>query len=146
MMDVTATRPEAEESGLGLHPVLSKARHVDELPSYIIPDTDLEMGASLVNSSCWVTTKGTGDIESIFSTFLGQKVLGAICVRYSGVGRRLQRPFQEGGVKPEHDGARKQDGQIQLYSQDPGTFEIHPAFQRHSYELPGDIHVEETVF
>ncbi|HEX6780202.1 MAG TPA: hypothetical protein VF099_18470 [Ktedonobacterales bacterium] len=146
MMDVTAIRPEAEESGLGLHPVLSKARHVDELPSYVVPDTDLEMGASLGNSSCWVTTKGTGDIETVFSTFLGQKVLGAICVRYSGTGRRLQRPFQEGGMGPEHDGALRYDGQIQLYSQEPGRFEIHPAFQRHEYTLPGDIQVDETVF
>ena len=145
-MDVTAIPQDAPEAGLGLHPVLSKARHVDELPSYVIPDTDLEMGASLGNSSCWVTTKGTGDIESVFSTFLGQKVLGAICVRYSGTGRRLHRPFQEGGVRPGHDGAKRQDGQIQLYSQAPGTFEIHPAFQRHVYELPGNIQVEEAVF
>jgi hypothetical protein len=145
-MSTSAVPQEAPEAGLGLHPVLSKTRSVDELPSYVIPDTDLEMGASLGNSSCWVTTKGTGDIESIFSTFLGQKVLGAFCVRYSGTGRRLQRPFQEGGVRPDHDGARRQDGLIQLYSQAPGTFEIHPAYQRHDYNLPGDIHVEETVF
>jgi glycogen debranching enzyme len=145
-MSTSAVPQEAPEAGLGLRPILSKMRNIDELPSYVIPDTDLEMGASLGNSSCWVTTKGTGDIESIFSTYLGQKVLGAICVRYSGVGRRLQRPFQEGGVRPEHDGAKKQDGQIQLYSHEPGTFEIHPAYQRHSYELPGDIHVEEMVF
>src|SRR5215469_664414 len=135
MMDVTATRPEAEESGLGLHPVLSKARHVDELPSYVIPDADLEMGSSLGNSRCWVTTKGTGDIETVFSTFLGQKVLGAICVRYSGPARPLQRPFQEGGIPPESDGRSLQDGQIQLSSQVPGTFELHPAYQRHTYEI-----------
>ncbi|HEU5200709.1 MAG TPA: hypothetical protein VFU32_13805, partial [Ktedonobacterales bacterium] len=145
-MDITAMRQEVPENFLGLHPVLSKARHVDELPSYVIPDTDLEMGASLGNSSCWVTTKGTGDIENVFSTFLGLKVTGAICVRYSGTGRRLQRPFQEGGVQPEHDGAKRQDGQIHLYSQAPGRFELHPAFQRHEYELPGNILAEETVF
>jgi glycogen debranching enzyme len=145
-MEATAIPQETPEAAFGLHPVLSMTRHVDELPSYIVPDTDLEMGSSLGNSSCWVTTKGTGDIESVFSTFLGQKVLGAICVRYSGIGRRLQRPFQEGGVRAAPDGAKKQDGQIQLYSQAPGTFEIHPAFQRHTYELPGNIQVEETAF
>jgi hypothetical protein len=98
------------------------------------------------NSRCWVTTKGTGDIETVFSTFLGQKVLGAICVRYSGSARPLQRPFQEGGVPPESDGANTQDGQIQLSSQAPGTFELHLAYQRHEYALPGNPQVEETVF
>ena len=73
-MDVTALPQQAPEAGFGLHPVLSITRHIDELPSYVVPDTDLEMGASLGNSSCWVTTKGTGDIESVFSTFLGEKV------------------------------------------------------------------------
>ncbi len=146
MMDATALPQEAPEARLGLHPVLSITRHVDELPSYVVPDTDLEMGSSLGNSSCWVTTKGTGDVESVFSTFLGQKVLGALCIRYSGSGRRLQRPFQEDGVQGAPDGARKQDGQIQLYRQAPGRFEIHPAYQHHEYELPGNIQVEETVF
>src|SRR5690242_17933979 len=67
IMDTTALPQEAPETGLGLHPVLSMSRHVDELPSYVVPDTGLEMGASLGNSSCWVTTKGTGDVESVFS-------------------------------------------------------------------------------
>jgi hypothetical protein len=145
-MDAIASSQEAPDARLGLHPIHFKTRHVDELPSYLVPDSDLEMGASLGNSSCWVTTKGTGDIETIFSTFLGQKVLGALCVRYSGVGRRLQRPFQEGGVRTDGNAAARQDGQIHLYSQAPGRFEIHPAFQRHEYELPGTILVEETVF
>src|SRR5215467_10045750 len=145
-MSTSAIPQEAPEAGLGLHPVLAKTRHVDELPSYIVPDTDLEMGASLGNSSCWVTTKGTGDVESVFSTFLGRRVLGALCVRYSSSARRLQRPFHEGGVQPTPDGARKEDGQMQLYRQAPGRFEIHPAYQRHEYELPGNIQVEETVF
>ena len=51
-MDVTALPHQAPEEVLGLHPVLSKTRHVDDLPSYVIPDTDLEMGASLGNTRC----------------------------------------------------------------------------------------------
>jgi hypothetical protein len=70
MMDITAIPQEAPEAAFGLHHVLSRARHVDELPSYIVPDTDLAMGSSLGNSRCWVTTKGTGDIETVFSTYL----------------------------------------------------------------------------
>ena len=127
-MDVTALPQEAPEATLGLHPVLSRVRHVDELPSYVVPDTDLEMGASLGNSSCWVTTKGTGDIENAFSTYVGQKVLGALCIRYSGSARPLQRPFQDDGGQREPNGRGQQDGQIQLYSHAPGTFEVHPAF------------------
>jgi glycogen debranching enzyme len=145
-MDVTALSQEAPEATLGLHSVLSRTRHVDELSSYIVPDTDMEMGASLGNSSCWVTTKGTGDIENVFSTYLGQKVLGAVCIRYGGSARPLQLPFQEDGGQSGPDGRSQQDGQMQLYSQAPGTFEIHPAFQRHTYELPGEVQVEETVF
>jgi glycogen debranching enzyme len=129
----------------------SKTHHGDKLPTYVVADTELEMGASLGNSTCWVTTKGTGDIESIFSTYLGQKVAGAVCVRYSGSGRRLELPSQEGGVKasepaPAHNGSSRQAGQIQLYRQTPGRFVLHPAYQHHEYDLPGDIHVEETTF
>src|SRR5262249_3201887 len=82
----------------------------------------------------------------VFSTYLGQNVIGAICVRYSGSARPLQRPFQEGGMPPESDGASTQDGHIRLSSQAPGTFELHPAYQRHEHALPGNLQVEETVF
>jgi glycogen debranching enzyme len=133
-----------------VHPVLSKTRHIDELPSYVVPDTALEMGASFGNSSCWVTTKGTGDIETLFSTYTGEKVTGSICVRYSGIGRPLSRlyrsPANGGQQTPSPDGHTQMEGQIQLYSQAPGVFEIHPAYQRHQYELPGNIAVEETIF
>jgi hypothetical protein len=54
---------QAHDAGPARHHVVCKARNPHELPSYYLPDTDLEMGASLANSSCWLTTKGTGDIE-----------------------------------------------------------------------------------
>src|SRR5690348_10862721 len=128
-MDATAMPQETSQADL----VLSKTRRVDELPSYCVPDTDLEMGASLGNSSCWITTKGTGDIESVFSTHLGQKVLGALCVRYRVVGHLPDCPYQEGEARCAPDGASTPERLIQVYRQTPGQFELHPAFQRHTY-------------
>jgi hypothetical protein len=141
-MDATALPQEVPEANL----MRSQTRRVDELPSYLVPDTELGMGASLGNSRCWITTKGTGDIESVFSTYLGQKVLGALCVRYRCVGHPLQLPFQEDGGRFAPYGASQPERMIQIYRQAPGQFEIHPAFQRHTYKLPGSIQVEETVF
>ncbi len=149
-MDTIALPRDAEAPG-GRPRAMTYQWQEDRLPSYIVADTELEMGASLGNATCWVTTKGTGDIESIFSTYLGQQVVGALCVRYSGSGRRLEQPAQERGVPAvqpaaKHNGAGQLDGQIQLYRQAPGRFVIHPAYQRHEYQLPGDVHVEEMVF
>jgi hypothetical protein len=45
-MNPTAIPQEAPEADL----VLSKTRRVDELPSYLVADTELGMGASLVQS------------------------------------------------------------------------------------------------
>ena len=134
-------------------PALPRTQQIpqrDRLPMYQVADTELEMGSSLGNSTCWITTKGTGDIEAIFSTYLGLKVTGAVCVRYSGIGRRMEQAYEEGGVPEgepasEHNGVRQVDGQIALYRQTPGRFVLHPAYQRHEYELPGSILVEETV-
>ncbi len=149
-MDTTTLPPTAPEAGLGVHPILSKTRNIDELPSYVVPDTALEMGASFGNSSCWVTTKGTGDVETLFSTYTGENVTGSICVRYSGIGRPLARLYRRNGdggqPPPGANGHTQTEGQIQLYSQAPGVVEIHPAYQRHQYELPGNIAVDETVF
>ena len=149
-MDAMTLPSPTPEAGMGMYTVQSKTRHIDELPSYVVPDTALEMGSSFGNSSCWVTTKGTGDIENLFSTFIGEKVTGAICLRYSGIGRplsRLYRPEHNGGEEAKADEKRTHlERQIQLYSQAPGVFEIHPAYQRHQYECPGDIAVEEMVF
>lgn len=141
-MDATALPQKVPEANR----VLSQTRGVDELPSYVVPDSELGMGASLGNSRCWITTKGTGDIESVFSTYLGRRVLGTLCVRYRGVGHPLQLPFKEDGGRSVPVDVRAGERLMQIYRQAPGHFEIHPAFQRHTYALPGSIHVEETVF
>jgi glycogen debranching enzyme len=140
VLDTTLTPSFAYEASLAQLPI-SQVRHARELPTYVLADTALEMGASLANSRCWVTTKGTGDIETLFSTFLGLQVIGAICVRYAGPGARIIRPERAEAARPE--GA---EAFIQLRSQEPGEFELHPAYQRHRFALPGWLSVEETVF
>jgi hypothetical protein len=186
-MDSRALPSHVHDAGPARHHVIAKPRHPHELPIYTLPDTDLEMGASLGNTRCWVTTKGTGDIESLFSTHLGKVVVGAVCLRYSGVGHRIIRPGRHEedpssrpqaaaaslaedraetrarnasttqveavplpGVSPEaqqyalHEGAPT--AFIHLRQEMAGQFELHPAYQRHRYELPGHLEVDETVF
>jgi hypothetical protein len=172
-MESSALPSQAHHSGPIRHPVIARPRRRQDLPAYFVPDSDLEMGASLGNTRCWVTTKGSGDIESLFSADLGQTVVGAICLRYSGVGHRIIRPglHEEPaadnppqaqaaasdqtavplpGVPPgatqhaQHDEAF--NAFIHLRQEMPGQFEIHPAYQRHRYDLPGALRVEETVF
>jgi|GEM_PF-221599 len=185
MMDPTALPTQAHDAGPARHHVSSRTLQSNELPSYFIPDTDLEMGASLGNTRCWVTTKGSGDIESIFSNDLGKIVVGAICLRYSGVGHRIVRPGRHEeapvadqaqdraevsarkasttdeepnanepvplpGVPQEamehtlHQGTA--EAFLHLRQETPGEYELHPAYQRHHYHLPGHLEVEETTF
>src|SRR5690348_12061494 len=86
---------ESPEAASALHPARSTSWHSAELPAYVVADTDLEVGENLANSSCWVTTKGTGDIDSVFSAYLGQHILGTLGIRYSSTGHRLLYPSTE---------------------------------------------------
>jgi hypothetical protein len=179
-MDSAVVPTKVHDAGPARHHVIAQPRHRHDLPVYFIPDTDLEMGSSLGNTRCWLTTKGTGDVESLFSTHLGQAVVGATCLRYSGVGHRIIRPGRHEeavgigllqdqakaqanglltsdeeaiplpGVLPEAQQYALHDGMstafIHLRQEMPGQFELHPAYQRHRYDLPGGLKVEETVF
>ena len=146
---------ESLEAASALHPARSTSWHSAELPAYVVADTDLEVGENLANSSCWVTTKGSGDIESVFSAYLGQHILGTLGIRYSSIGHRLLCPGADEAQLAQQSSAPTEASPSQmdsfaasilLYSQKPGEFELHPAYQCHRYELPGNIQVEETVF
>ncbi len=153
-MDSTAVPTKVHDAGPARNTVVARPRHRQELPAYFLPDTDLEMGASLGNTRCWATIKGNGDVESLFSTHLGQVVVGSTCLRYSGVGHRIIRPGRKAiplpGVPAEaqhyalHEDAAA--AFIHLRQEIPGQFELHPAYQRHSYDLSGNLKVEETIF
>src|SRR2546430_1422109 len=112
------------------------------LPSYTLPDDALAMGASLGNSALWVNTKGTGAVERIFSVDLGQSLANAITIRYAGSDSHPVAGTG-GGSAPAGPIARLYAG---LHPAEPGTFEIHPAYQRHHFTLAGTVQVSETTF
>src|ERR1051326_7180158 len=123
-------------------PFAPEAQHPpDRLPRYTLPDTGLEMGASLGNAKCWVNTKGNGTIEHLFSTELGRIVMGPMTIRYSSIGSELARgsaePHAAAACPPcELLSAERPDAFVQLQPETAGTFEVHPAYQRHQFTLP----------
>lgn len=113
--------------------------HGERLPVYRLPGDGLAMGASLGNGHCWITTKGRGAIDTFFSTELGRSVMGALVVRYSGLGSSLV-------VSGEHKTAAHRGAFVQLRAEEPGEIVLHPAYQRHIFDLPGNLHMRQTVF
>src|SRR5438105_13921420 len=112
------------------------------LPSYTLPDDALAMGASLGNSALGVNTEGTGAIARVFSVDVAQSLVHAITIRYAGTD-----PYPVAGT----DGGSTPQGPIaplyaRLHPAEPGTFEIHPAYQRHHFTLAGTVQVSETTF
>jgi hypothetical protein len=113
---------------------------VRTLPRYFLSGDALEYGASLGNAHCWVTTRGSGAIQQFFSIDTGNVVTGNVSIRYGGPGHHLLRTSEAQLA----DDSKDTDVQLRPISQ--GTIEIHPAFQRRSFDLPENITVRETVF
>src|SRR5207248_3087613 len=120
--------------------VVTHKLHVHALPFYSVPDNALEVGASLGNSAIWINTKGTGAVERIFSVDVGQSLTNAIAIRYAGPGHR---PFED---PARHGQAHEMSSYVSLRPAAPGTFEIHPAYQRHRFSIAGFVAVAETAF
>jgi hypothetical protein len=108
--------------------------------SYVVRGDALEFGASLGNAHCWLTTHGNGSIQDVFSTDLGQAIAHTIAVHYGGSGHHLLRASAQ-AVTTSPEAA-----DVQLRPGAPGTIELHPAYQRHSFALPENLQVQETVF
>lgn len=107
----------------------------DGLPIYNLSESNLGMGASLGNSAVWIHTKGTGAIERVFLNEVAQSLIGTISVQF--------------GVPSTPLGAIGLSGEAkftQLFG-DAGKreFEIHPAYQRVSYNR-GVVDVAATTF
>ncbi|MGZ3504863.1 MAG: MGH1-like glycoside hydrolase domain-containing protein [Vulcanimicrobiaceae bacterium] len=98
------------------------------LPTFIIADGDLGMGASLGNSAIWLNTKNTGAIERVFCHNVAQSLVGTVTIRY-GSKRRAGEQY----ITLHRDGEHCQ-------------FEIHPAYQRVRFTFGGAIEVRETTF
>jgi hypothetical protein len=107
--------------------------------SYVVPGDALEFGASLGNAHCWLTTHGHGAIQDIFSIDIGRTIAGTMALRYGGIGRHLLRTGDAPTLKAS-------DTTVPLRPVSQGTIELHPAYQRHDFSLPGEIQVQETVF
>jgi hypothetical protein len=114
---------------------------MQRLPSYHIPATRLGMGSSLGNSSLWVNTKNTGDIERIFSVAAGKTLVDSFSVRYGLVGR----PLWDFRLGHKHDPGEKCYTPLDA-TEDVVTFDIHPAYQRRRFTLAAALDVRETIF
>jgi glycogen debranching enzyme len=114
---------------------------MQRLPSYHIPASRLGMGSSLGNSSLWVNTKNSGDIERIFCVAAGKTLVGSFSVRYGLVGR----PLWDFWLGREHDPSKKSYTPLDA-TVDAVTFDIHPAYQRRRFVLAAALNVRETVF
>ncbi len=124
--------------------VVAHTPPVRALPFYTLPDDALEMGASLGNHAVWVTSKGTGAIDHMFSVDIGTNLLSTALLRYAGPAHRLHVDADGGlgATESEHDG----ESYVGLPKEAPGTFKIHPAYQRHNFTIGAAINVEETMF
>jgi len=120
--------------------VRGEARSPALAHSYLVPGDALEFGASLGNAHCWLTTHGNGAIQDVFSTEIGTMIANTIAVRYGGSGHHLLRASAH-AVTTGRNAA-----DVQFRPVAPGTIELHPAYQRRRFALPGDLHVQETVF
>lgn len=124
---------------------VSTAIGLSDLPTYVVPGEDLAHGSSLGNAGCWLTTKSTGAIESVFCMETGRDVFGACLLSYSETGPRLIGP-QRGSIQ---DGSRsriREQSYVELTPDSSGSFEINPVYQKRTFTLPGGLEVEETVF
>src|SRR5262249_53957327 len=115
-----------------------------ELPRYRVREDALGLGASLGNARCWVNTRGNNTIENVFSTALGVGIANGIAIRYSGVGHRLVDRYEERAGATRGGVQRGRAPDVQLRPVTPGHFDIHPAYQRRTFELPGRVTAQET--
>src|SRR5437763_14157784 len=110
-----------------------------KLPFYTVPDNALQMGASLGNSAVWINTKSTGAVERVFNIAAGESLVNTIAIGYAGCG---DHPFA-GAVTASSGEQPAAPSYVGLHPSEPGTFEIHPAYQRHRFSLAGSIPVSE---
>lgn len=109
-------------------------------PAYLLADDRVAAGASLGNTSVWVNIKSTGAIERVFATELGACLFGSIQIQYAGTGGEIVRHADRS--KP----TESEPGFVPLRQEEPGEFELAPAFQRHRFSVAGSLEVTETTF
>lgn len=121
-------------------PVTFKKPRPGDMPYYEMPADQLGHGASLANRRIWVSTRGSGAIERVFCIGAGKNLLGSIVVTYALPTQTLITSAPEAGCV---EGGQKIH--VLLEQEGPGIVEIYPFKQTHSFDLTGEVHVEETV-
>lgn len=107
----------------------------DKLTAYIVPESELGMGASLGNSALWINTKGTGAIERVFLNEIAQSLAGTVSLRYGAHARTLA------------DSEEVTSTYVPVFPfQGSRIFEIHPAYQRIRFQCASVLDVQETTF
>lgn len=119
------------------HVLLTRLHKPGELPAYQVSDTDVQMGSSFGNATCWLDTLGTGAVEQLFSVDICQTVVCAVALRYSKEGHPVGMPGLSDTGRPVR---------TLLEQQEAGHFRLHPDSQQHHFDLPLSLAVEETVF
>lgn len=103
----------------------------------------LSHGTSLGNARAWVASKGTGEMESLYSVEIDREATGSMAINYYSSRHEY--------LYPEHEnspGDRGIDGvaRTPLPPMRHGDFHFHPAYQQRSMTLVGSIEVVETLF
>lgn len=96
---------------------------INDLWAYVLPDNKLVTGSSYGNKKCFVNSKATGAIESLFSLDLGRNVIGSTLIRYYEA---------ESGVLLEQTGV--------------GDFVIHPAYQKRKFKIAQGLRISEIFY
>jgi len=110
-------------------------------PIYVVPDDGLSMGSSLGNSTVWVNLRGTGYPQDLFDVRVGKQVTWSSIVRYASHDYRFVEP-----TRNRASGAGRRNALTPLAPVGRGEFRIHPAYQQHTFELQGQLHVCERIY
>ena len=110
-------------------------------PLYVVRDDQLSMGASLGNSTVWLTLRGTGYPQALFDVRAAKQVTWSSIVRYASHDYRFIEPAGSRAAAGASPNALTPLGQLGV-----GEFTIHPAYQEHRFELQGHLKVRERVF
>lgn len=110
------------------------------LPAYRVADSQLQMGPSFGNPRCWLNTKGTGDIECLYSVDIARTVVGTIALRYVEGGESELLPDAPPSI------SRRPRSRLLLQQEFTGSVILHPAYWSHQFRLRRGLDAEETVF
>lgn len=113
--------------------------------SYVVSDDRVLVGASLGNGSAWIVGKATGAIQKMYSLKLDHDVFWSTVITYGSAKHHVLVGLEAQDRSPEERLGRE-GGHLILLPVAAGTFEYHPGFQRHTFELPSELDICETLF